>query len=504
MLTKASGIARRVARGDKEGLRNLSYHCIQNAFTGAVFSDDVYGINGSCPAEDLHVVQHGLFTYALEALFGAKRSKKVVRRRKGSGKTQKKQRRRVSVRAPQSDDDDDVEEEAEMEEEEMEEEEMEEEIEVEGGEEVDTRLSRLYQAPHPESLTSHAVFTDSMSREFDDLARKYGRLLQHQSDREWCRAYFPTGVTTNAKKNGHEERCVLMLCLLIFLSKKGEDEYDTLFMGSASVGEKPTHEKGGRLAAFVELLTNLLLYESFLREYSIRKKIIVRFRQFVPFFLEDYKLVIDRQCGMAMNFIKFHINLHGPGDIAKFGVPDSWSGSYGESNHKGYKAAAKRTQQNTASLEKQTATRVSEDKCITRAMAALKPSPVTVPGHATASHGNDGIGSFSFTGKRYRLNRNGVFCCRQRGNVTPVVEWPEESSCMTEVVKKLQGSVLPFISCKEIILYTQLKITDPDQDEQGGFTSSNSRMSSSEGEYSDVEDLYATTANTREREQPVL
>ena len=57
-------------------------------------------------------------------------------------------------------------------------------------------------------------------------------------------------------------------------------------------------------------------------------------------------------------------------------------------------------------------------------------------------------------------------------NVTPVVEWPEESSCMTEVVKKLQGSVLPFISCKEIILYTQLKITDPDQDAQGGTTSS--------------------------------
>ena len=64
------------------------------------------------------------------------------------------------------------------------------------------------------------------------------------------------------------------------------------------VRNRATHEKGGRLAAFVELLTNLLLYESFLREYSIRKKIIVRFRQFVPFFLEDYKLVIDRQCGM--------------------------------------------------------------------------------------------------------------------------------------------------------------------------------------------------------------
>ena len=41
VLTKASGIARRVARDDKEGLQNLSYHCIQNAFTGAVFSDDV-------------------------------------------------------------------------------------------------------------------------------------------------------------------------------------------------------------------------------------------------------------------------------------------------------------------------------------------------------------------------------------------------------------------------------------------------------------------------------
>jgi hypothetical protein len=56
------------------------------------------------------------------------------------------------------------------------------------------------------NLSNNGIFTESVKTDFDAQAKMYGRLLAHQSNREFDRSYFPSGITTNAKKNGHEEK----------------------------------------------------------------------------------------------------------------------------------------------------------------------------------------------------------------------------------------------------------------------------------------------------------
>ena len=71
-LTLASTIARLSSSRQTEELKRISYHCIDNAFTGLTFSDPHLGINGCVLAEVLHIMQHGLFLYAGVGLFGTK------------------------------------------------------------------------------------------------------------------------------------------------------------------------------------------------------------------------------------------------------------------------------------------------------------------------------------------------------------------------------------------------------------------------------------------------
>ena len=55
--------------GDLEALKEISYHTISNAFTPLCFGANIYGINGCCPGENLHMVQKGLMSYALVAFY---------------------------------------------------------------------------------------------------------------------------------------------------------------------------------------------------------------------------------------------------------------------------------------------------------------------------------------------------------------------------------------------------------------------------------------------------
>jgi hypothetical protein len=96
--TRASDIAKLVKDGKHEELKGISYHCITNAFTENTFMDLKRGINGAAPAELLHVMQHGLHLYYLEALFGAKREKKKA---KSKSKNQGCRKEYLRSRRPQ-------------------------------------------------------------------------------------------------------------------------------------------------------------------------------------------------------------------------------------------------------------------------------------------------------------------------------------------------------------------------------------------------------------------
>ena len=69
----------------------MSYHCIDNAFTGLTFSDPHLGITGCVLAEVLHIMQHGLFLYAGAGLFSTKGElqKKGTKRKKSTNEGKK-------------------------------------------------------------------------------------------------------------------------------------------------------------------------------------------------------------------------------------------------------------------------------------------------------------------------------------------------------------------------------------------------------------------------------
>ena len=58
--TRASDIALLVNLWDLKALKEISYLSIHNAFTSLCFGATIYGINGCCPGENLHMVQKGL------------------------------------------------------------------------------------------------------------------------------------------------------------------------------------------------------------------------------------------------------------------------------------------------------------------------------------------------------------------------------------------------------------------------------------------------------------
>ena len=477
-------IAQMVADGEKEELRLIAYHCVKNGFDGVVFCDQERGINGATPAELLHVWQHGLFPRALAALFGQKRAlKRASRRKKVSVHSGRSKKATYPTHNPDflpevgvddivvdSDDEDDVQEEAEHDPEEV----LEELLQSALMEPEDVEEDVNPTSKKELSLSSNGIFTDSVKSDFDLRAKQYGRILAHQSNREFDRSYFPSGITTNAKKNGHEEKCVILLCLLILVSKKGADFFLEQFDGEKAVSP----EKGERLARsrlFIELLTNLLLMENFLKSKQYTKRQMKLYEVYLPLFMESYKLAVRRVIGMAMKFIKFHLPMHSYDDIRRFGPPMSWDSSTGESNHKEMKDPGRHTQQNTINFDMQTAKRFAENAAITRAIYREHPppsllnniitvAPVSTPNPPPALLNNIinavpvSKHTMAYTGFNYVVTHAGMLQKNPLSRTKPWVPaiWPDRA-LQLRVLQLILTTVLPHVPSGSVSVFTEVK-----------------------------------------------
>jgi hypothetical protein len=193
--TNASEIANLVLEGEVDRLKDMSYHCFQNGFSGIKFADPIRGINGATPAERLHLLNHGLFQLILEYNFGQKRAKSV-------NKTIRKMLQAVpDEENPKDDDDSDNTEQSDQEQ-----------------EKTKNDSAETHAINDDQTLSNVALFTPSICDRFDRDAKEYGRFLQKQSCRYWKRSFFYQGISSNSKQVGHEERNCLLLCLLIYTS----------------------------------------------------------------------------------------------------------------------------------------------------------------------------------------------------------------------------------------------------------------------------------------------
>jgi hypothetical protein len=186
-----------------EELKEILYHCIENAMQGLKFADPIRGINGATPAERLHVLNHGLFQMIMEYNFGQKRAKltqKKILKVIAMEDTRKMELAR-DLLVQENEQEDSSNDQSDYEESSMANE-LHESV-------IDKKPEGISSTSTPSPLSNISLFTPSICDQFDADARKYGRILQKQS-----RSFFYHGVTNNSRKVGHEERNCLLLCLL--------------------------------------------------------------------------------------------------------------------------------------------------------------------------------------------------------------------------------------------------------------------------------------------------
>jgi len=346
-LTRAQDIAKMVQNGDTEGLQALSYQNLESSMWGLHYCDPDRGINGATFMELLHAIQHGLYIYYFIALWGQNAKLKRKRKTASRGSNDNESEDVPIMEESEEDDEDD------------------DDASDEFGEFSIKTLANGFEELDPEWLSRNGVFTEAIKAQFDALAKNYGRRLCHQSDRTFNRAFFCNGITSEAKKNGHEERCVMLLCLLIFCSKTGAEFFD----------EKMDES---RLSGHIHLIEMMLLLEHFMRSPTMPRTQVAMLPKFIPEMLRWYKTIVNRTKGMGMNFVKFHMILHLHDDILRAGPSCSFDGSLGESFHVDTKTAGRQTQQNVETFEEQTAVKEKRQTDLRRGFREMNSSPSDV------------------------------------------------------------------------------------------------------------------------------
>jgi hypothetical protein len=165
--------------------------------------------------------------------------------------------------------------------------------------------------------------------------------------------------TTIAKKNGHEMAGLLLVFLTVFVTDEGET-IDKLL-------------DEDRCGAYVHVLEILLMLESLCKQEQLKKNDVHWIKEGMPYIMETIKTVINRQEGMGMKIIKFHLLRHYAEDIMRFGSMRNFDSSIGERNHcTEVKDPAQHTQRRKCNFELQTANRYCENIAITKAFSEIE------------------------------------------------------------------------------------------------------------------------------------
>jgi len=237
------------------------------------------------------------------------------------------------------------------------------------------RMQREVSTPmREEELQKKRIFSTQVNIKVNKMARYWGKLLQHQSDRSLGRTYFPQGISSadTSKFNASEMPGVCLLFLLVLASKFG-DQY------MASRRRNTRHKKMGwggmkglmgnfRLADYIWVLEMEILKDELLRSPSmsvsfIKKKLAV----FIPLYKDRFKRTINRNYGNKMNTVKVHSLDHLCPDLIENGSMACSNAEVGEVYHKdACKATSELTQGRVATIDEQSCTRLFEKGVIGR------------------------------------------------------------------------------------------------------------------------------------------
>ena len=203
--------------------------------------------------------------------------------------------------------------------------------------------------------------TAQVAYEINGLARIYGRLLSHQSDRSLPATNFSRGIK-EGKLLAKDYRGVLLIMAVVLRSTLGRK------LLSSKKKFKQDHRKDDWL-----LLVELLLeWEAFLCQPTMKKRHVARLGQKHRYIMYIMTKVAKRTKGMGLNIMKFHAIVHLMDDILVHGVPLEVDTAANESHHKISKLAALLTQRNESNFNMQVAIRMFEFHIIDLALHELE------------------------------------------------------------------------------------------------------------------------------------
>jgi hypothetical protein len=310
-------------RNNPEEQKKLSHYCIDNAFELVDFGcNNLGGIHHSSPFDLLHCRRIGTQPRLCECILCAKKlnqhailagiqsaREKAEQRRKEEEKEKIKSGQQVMVQQrkhkAQIQIDFDIDYDA---------------SENIGIQEGETNLEKFY-AVVTEKLTEEEeakirIFSPEFCKKVDRMARYWGKVLQHQSDRTLGRTHFPHGITKNTKIAGHERPGVLLLYLLVFVSTFGSQYFET---ASTEKSRKKKTTQGGeknfmsseRRADFIFCLEEELLMDYLLRSDRITlHELDTTYKEYIPMSMERYEKTLNWRQGVGCNFLKFHWAIH--------------------------------------------------------------------------------------------------------------------------------------------------------------------------------------------------
>jgi hypothetical protein len=179
---------------------------------------------------------------------------------------------------------------------------------------------QIYTSLDPKDKSTHNVFGDSVKQVLELYVEQIGNNLQRQSERNVPQTRFSQGLTKNEHMVKACEEQGILLLLLLFLSSTADSTLLT--------SDKDELESMGvkRLSNYIGTIEHMILFEEFMKCTSgVTKRDLDTVHTFVCPLMERYKETVDRDKGNQLKIIKFHLMMHVPDDIRRFGLAANFS-----------------------------------------------------------------------------------------------------------------------------------------------------------------------------------
>jgi len=206
-----------------------------------------------------------------------------------------------------------------------------------------------------------------VAEEVNALAQIIGALFARQSDRDKPRMKFGKGIL-KGKLMAKECTGVLLVMAAVLRCQAGQDLLNT--------ARKKNFKQAWQIRDWTLLVETLLQWEAYLNLAQMEKSHVQCLKKKHRFIMFLIKKVGHRTAGMGWKVMKFHAILHLAYDILMFGVPMTVDTGSNESHHKMTKVAAKLTQKDIKSFEKQTSNRMDDFHVLDLGMEEINDRPL--------------------------------------------------------------------------------------------------------------------------------